>query len=101
MLMRVDHHSPARGGINVSKRRRMTPAELRGHMQRLELTQEKLALLLDVTVKTVQRWVHLTEPYEIPRAVEILIPMLTPEQAKELIAEVRFKKRTGRKKASR
>jgi hypothetical protein len=63
----------------------MTPALFRKHLNRLGLTQTDFARLINVNVKTVKRWASLTDPFEIPRAVEILLPLLSPTRAKALL----------------
>ena len=64
----------------------MTPHEFRKHLDRLGLTQAALARLVKVDVRTVKRWASSADPYEIPRAVEILLPLLSPTRAKALLA---------------
>jgi hypothetical protein len=64
----------------------MTPLEFREHLDRLGLTQDDFARLIRVNVRTVKRWASLTDPAEIPRAVEILLPLLTPTRVKALLS---------------
>jgi transcriptional regulator with XRE-family HTH domain len=64
----------------------MTPATLRKHLNRLGLSQADFARLINVNVKTVKRWASLTDPFEIPRTVEILLPLLSPTRVKALLA---------------
>ena len=58
----------------------MTPDELRAQLDRLGLTQVGAARLLDVDERTVRRWATGNVP--IPRAVEMLLPLLSPVPAK-------------------
>ena len=64
----------------------MTPREFRKHLDRLGLSQAAFARLIKVDVRTVKRWASPTEPYEIPRTVEILLPLLSPTRVKALLA---------------
>jgi hypothetical protein len=64
----------------------MTPTLFRKHLNRLGVTQTDFARLINVNVKTVKRWASLTDPFEIPRAVEILLPLLSPTRVKALLA---------------
>jgi hypothetical protein len=70
----------------------MTAAELRDHLDRLGLTQVAFAHLIDVDARTVKRWASPTEPFEIPRTIEILLPLLSPTKVKAL-AETEHNKR--------
>lgn len=56
----------------------MTPDELRAELKRLGLTQNGAARFLDVQERTVRRWAAGDQP--VPRAVELLLPRLTPEE---------------------
>lgn len=67
---------------------RMTAIEARDHLARLEISQQGFARLVRVNPATVRRWVSLTDPQEIPRAIEILLPLLTPAKVKRLVAEL-------------
>ncbi len=64
----------------------MTPREFREHLDRLNLTQAAFARLVNVDVRTVKRWASLSDPFEIPRTVEILLPLLSPTKLKALLA---------------
>jgi DNA-binding transcriptional regulator YdaS (Cro superfamily) len=64
---------------------RMTPTEAREHIARLGISQQAFARLIRVNPSTVRRWLNIAEPLDIPRAVEILLPLLTPAKVKKLI----------------
>jgi hypothetical protein len=66
---------------------RMTPQEARDHLARLEISQQAFARLIRVNPSTVRRWL-MTDPaqaQDIPRAVELLLPLLTPAHVQRLI----------------
>lgn len=65
----------------------MTAIEFRKHLDRLDLTQAAFARLVDVDVRTVKRWASPNDAIEIPRAVEILLPLLSATRVKVLLAE--------------
>lgn len=64
---------------------RMSAQEARDHLARLELSQQGLARLIRVNPATVRRWLSLSDPQDIPRAVEILLPLLTPKIVRRLV----------------
>jgi DNA-binding transcriptional regulator YiaG len=66
---------------------RMTPQEAREHLARLQLSQQGFARLIRVNPVTVRRWLSLNEanPPDMPRAVELLLPLLTPAKVKRLV----------------
>ena len=74
----------------------MTATEFRQHLARLELTQAAFARLIKVDIRTVKRWASLRDPFEIPRAVEILLPMLSPAKVKALLGAGRARSGEGR-----
>jgi DNA-binding transcriptional regulator YiaG len=63
----------------------MTADEARGHIARLGISQQALARLIRVNPSTVRRWIAHEEPLDIPRAVQIMLRLLTPAQARKLI----------------
>jgi DNA-binding transcriptional regulator YiaG len=67
---------------------RMTPQELRDHLARLEISQQAFARLIRVNPSTVRRWLmsDTEQAQDIPRYIEILMPLLTPAHVKKLIA---------------
>lgn len=69
---------------------RMTATEARAHLARLGISQQGFARLVRVNPVTVRRWCALNnpEPAEIPRAIEILLELLTPRHVKRLVAEL-------------
>jgi transcriptional regulator with XRE-family HTH domain len=64
---------------------RMTPQEARDHLARLGISQQAFARLIRVNPSTVRRWLNLADPLDIPRAVEILLELLTPAAVRKLI----------------
>lgn len=58
----------------------MTPDALRAHLDRLGLTQVGAARLLEVDARTVRRWA--TGDVPIPKAVEMLLERLTPDDVR-------------------
>lgn len=66
---------------------RMTSDDMRAHLARLEISQQGFARLIGVNPATVRKWLRQVEPLEIPRAVEILLPLLTPAKVRRLVAE--------------
>ena len=66
---------------------RMTAQEARDHLARLELSQQGFARLIRVNPTTVRRWLNIEDPADIPRAVEILLPLLTSAKVRQLVAE--------------
>jgi DNA-binding transcriptional regulator YiaG len=65
----------------------MTPAEARWHLLRLGLSQQALARVIRVNPSTVRRWLKRDgTALDIPRAVQLLLRILTPTQARRLIA---------------
>ena len=67
---------------------RMTPDAFRAHLARLEISQQGFARLIRVSPLTVRKWLRQREPLEIPRAVELLLPLLTPAKVRRLVAEL-------------
>jgi hypothetical protein len=63
----------------------MTAREFRKHLDCLDLTQAASARLVNVDVRTVKRWASLTDPFEIPSTIEILLPLLSPTRMKALL----------------
>lgn len=64
----------------------MTAKEAREHIDRLGISQQALARMIHVNPSTVRRWIALhEEPLDIPRAVQIMLRLLTPAQARRLI----------------
>lgn len=68
----------------------MTPDDVRAHLARLEISQQGFARLVCVNPVTVRRWLKLNQaaPAEIPRAIEILLELLTPAKVKRLVDEL-------------
>jgi DNA-binding transcriptional regulator YiaG len=60
----------------------MDADDLRWELDRLGLTQNGLARLLDIEPRTVRRWA--TGQYLVPRSVDLLLERLGPEEAQEL-----------------
>ena len=56
-------------------------------IDRLGLTQAAFAALVEVDVRTVKRWASPTDVTEVPRAIEILLSLLSPAKVKALLAE--------------
>lgn len=65
----------------------MTPTALRTELTRLGLSQNALARMLAVDVRTARRWASGDQP--IPRAVDILLHCLTPVEAADLLADAK------------
>lgn len=63
----------------------MKAAEAREHLARLNLSQQALARLIRVNPKTVRRWLAHDEPLDIPRAVQIMLRLISPAQVRRLI----------------
>lgn len=63
----------------------MTAQEARDHLARLELSQQAFARLIRVNPATVRRWLDPNHPLDLPRAVEILLPLLTPAIVRRLV----------------
>jgi len=61
----------------------MTAEEARAHLDRLKLTQGEFTRLMGVNDRTGRRWLSLTDPLPIPRAVEIALTELTPARLKK------------------
>lgn len=64
---------------------RMTAQQARDHLERLQISQQAFARLIRVNPVTVRRWLNVAEPADIPRAVELLLPLLTPAMVKRLV----------------
>ena len=65
----------------------MTAAQAREHLDRLGLTQGDFQRLMAVDDRRVRRWLSLTDPLPIPRAVEIALTELTPAKVKKWMPE--------------
>lgn len=64
----------------------MTPQEAREHIARLGISQQAFARMIRVSPQNVRKWLKLDgDALDIPRAVQILLRLLTPAQAKRLI----------------
>jgi DNA-binding transcriptional regulator YiaG len=63
----------------------MTAEEAREHIERLGISQQALARLIRVNPSTVRRWIAHHDPLDIPRAVQIMLRLLTPAHVKRLI----------------
>lgn len=64
---------------------KMTADEARAHLARLGLSQQAFARLIRVNPSTVRRWLFAEDALDIPRAVQLLLPLLTPAKVKKLI----------------
>jgi hypothetical protein len=65
----------------------MTAREFRKHLDRLGLTQAAFARLVNVDIRTVKRWASPTDPCDVPRSIEILLPLLSPTKVRTLLGE--------------
>lgn len=65
----------------------MTPRQFRQHLDRLGLTQAAFAQLVEVDVRTVKRWASPNDSIEVPRAIAILLSLLSVAKVKALLAE--------------
>ena len=65
----------------------MTVEEARAHLERLGWTQGDFARFFEVTDRTARRWLSLSDPIPIPRAVEIVLTELTPAKVKKWMPE--------------
>lgn len=65
---------------------KMTAEDARGHLERLGLTHGEFSRLMGVNDRTARRWLSLTDPLPIPRAVEIALTELTPAKARKWLA---------------
>jgi DNA-binding transcriptional regulator YiaG len=63
----------------------MTADEAREHIARLGISQQALARMIRVNPTTVRRWILHDGALDIPRAVQIMLRLLTPQQARRLI----------------
>jgi len=63
----------------------MAATEAREHIARLGISQQALARMIRVNPSTVRRWIAYKNPLDIPRAVQIMLRLLTPAQARRLI----------------
>jgi hypothetical protein len=61
----------------------MTAEQARAHLERLGLTQGDFTRLMAVDDRRARRWLSLTDPLPIPRAVEIALTELTPATVKK------------------
>ncbi|MBR0883785.1 uncharacterized protein YjeT (DUF2065 family) [Bradyrhizobium japonicum] len=66
----------------------MTPDQCRAHLTRLEISQQAFARLVGITPQHFRKMLRQVEPLEIPRAVELLLPLLTPAKVRRLVAEL-------------
>lgn len=65
----------------------MTPQEAREHIARLGISQQALARMIRVSPQNVRKWLKLDgAALDIPRAVQIMLRLITPAQARRLIA---------------
>lgn len=65
---------------------KMTPAEAREHIERLGISQQSFARMIHASPQNVRKWLKLDgTANDIPRAVQIMLRLLTPAQAKRLI----------------
>lgn len=62
----------------------MTPDQFRTELERLGLTQVGAARVMGYDPRTVRRWA--SGSLEVPRVVELLLPLMTPEAAAALLA---------------
>jgi ribosomal protein L22 len=65
----------------------MTPDEARAHLERLEISQQAFARLVGISPQHFRKMLRQIEPLEIPRAVELLLPLLTPARIRRLVRE--------------
>lgn len=64
----------------------MSPEEARGHLARLGISQQAFARMIRVNPATVRRWIKREDAtLDIPRAVQIVLRVLSPAQARRLI----------------
>lgn len=66
---------------------RMTAQEARDHLARLKIGQQAFARLIRVNPSTVRRWLNIADPLDIPGAVELLLRVLTPTKARQIMKE--------------
>lgn len=66
---------------------RMTAQEARDHLARLKIGQQAFARLIRVNPSTVRRWLNVADPLDIPGAVELLLRVLTPGKAKQIMRD--------------
>jgi DNA-binding transcriptional regulator YiaG len=66
---------------------RMNPDAFRAHLARLEISQQGFARLIGVNPQTVRKWLRRRDTAPIPRAVEILLPLLTAAKVRRLVAD--------------
>lgn len=71
----------------------MTPGELRLQIERLGLTQTSLAAIIHRNPVSVRRWCRNLDKggASPPRELALLLPLMTPEYAAELVAAERAK----------
>jgi DNA-binding transcriptional regulator YiaG len=66
----------------------MTAQEARAHIARLGVSQVDFARIIRVSPQNVRKWLKLEgEPLPIPRAVQIVLRIITPGQVRKLLAE--------------
>jgi hypothetical protein len=64
----------------------MTAQEAREHLARLEISQQAFARMIRVNPTTVRRWLKLDgTALDIPRAVQIMLRLMMPADARRLI----------------
>jgi DNA-binding transcriptional regulator YiaG len=64
----------------------MTPQEAREHIARLGISQQAFARLIRVSPQNVRKWLKMDgAALDIPRAVQLLLRLLTPAAARRLI----------------
>lgn len=64
----------------------MTPAEAREQLARLRISQNGFAKIIGVNPSTFRRWIDPNSGFPMPRAAQLLLRLLTPAQARRLIA---------------
>lgn len=66
----------------------MTPDQLRAHLARLEISQQAFARLVGISPQHFRKMLRQVDPIEIPRAIELLLPLLTPAKVRRLAREL-------------
>ncbi|MCK1684226.1 hypothetical protein IVA87_33780 [Bradyrhizobium sp. 147] len=66
----------------------MTPDQARAHLERLEISQQAFARLVGISPQHFRKMLRQVEPLEIPRAVELLLRLLTPAKVRRLVREL-------------
>lgn len=67
---------------------RMTPDQCRAHLARLVISQQAFARLVGISPQHFRKMLRQHDPLEIPRAVELLLPLLTAAKVRRLVAEL-------------